>query len=625
MEHFSGNLSPARRLTWGPNRAIRVMIMVGACFASALASGAQASGQKNGASILHRVRWTKDSSSETIKITSHKKIPLANRFDGRHGKLRTAALPAIIAEHSSAPVIEWNEVEGANLEEIVAFLSQNKVPIDREKLADGIVAAPGQPAAPESKNGDGTEDNQDEVRTIISSGPSSNRIDIVFMGDGYTTTEREKFFSDINRLVDDMFLGDTFKSYLPVFNVHVVFRASRESGLPRQRPGNTAYGLYREGDTLRAIFPGDTAALRESCDAAPDCDYPVVIANDPWYGGLGGEFAISTSSQQSGTVVLRHELGHNFGRVGEEYDGGGYFGANHADETSSIGWRHWTSDSVPRVREEPMTARYLGWPWHDFKKGPFEARFKSNGQYAKTAIRFSASGFGSAGSLEVRLDDMQIPFNEPQSHDRTFVDIEVPSGLAPGDHRLVFRAIGDATGPRGQWLSSLTVHEYAGDFHDEPGLVSAFPVFDSTRSVAGYRPTNESCLMRDMTSQHFCQVCQENNWIKFLDRIDLIDHASMRKSGAGVLSAEVTPLELGQFRRLGQGPEGERIEIRWFADRNELTQFRDIARWEVKSPLPASRLEVEVKLLSPEIRSDRFGTTTQRITIDERQDSISGS
>lgn len=31
---------------------------------------------------------------------------------------------------------------------------------------------------------------------------------------------------------------------------------------------------------------------------------------------------ISTKSNRTGTVVLRHEMGHNFIRVGEEYDDG---------------------------------------------------------------------------------------------------------------------------------------------------------------------------------------------------------------------------------------------------------------------------------------------------------------
>lgn len=110
--------------------------------------------------------------------------------------------------------------------------------------------------------------------------------------------------------------------------------------------------------------------------------------------------------------------------------------------------------------------------------------------------------------------------------------------------------------------------------------------------------------------------------MKFLDRIELIDGASLRKSEKGIVSAEVTTLELGQFRRLGEAPAGERVEIRWYADGNEVTEFRDISRWEAKSPVVASRLEVEVKLSTPEIREDRFGLTGQRMTVNQKQDQV---
>ena len=60
---------------------------------------------------------------------------------------------------------------------------------------------------------------------------------------------------------------------------------------------------------------------------------------DDFYGGLGGEFVISTKSKTSGQVVLRHEMGHNFGVVGEEYDGGyAYSGANSVRSPYNIPW-----------------------------------------------------------------------------------------------------------------------------------------------------------------------------------------------------------------------------------------------------------------------------------------------
>ena len=54
---------------------------------------------------------------------------------------------------------------------------------------------------------------------IVNTGPADNRIDVVFMGDGYTAAERELHFADMERLTKDMFEGETFKSYLPLFNI----------------------------------------------------------------------------------------------------------------------------------------------------------------------------------------------------------------------------------------------------------------------------------------------------------------------------------------------------------------------------------------------------------------------
>ena len=443
---------------------------------------------------------------------------------------------------------------------------------------------------------------QDEVRTIINGGPTANRIDLVFMGDGYTESEREKFFSDITRLVNDMFIGKTFTSYLPIFNVHAVFRASSVSGIGHGSSINTAYGLYREGETLRASYPGNGAAIRESCRQAPACDYPVVIANDPYSGGLGGEFAISTSSPTSGTVVLRHELGHNFGLVGEEYDGGGYFGANHSTSFSSPSWKDWATDRGA-IRAEPMVARHLSWPWQKLDRGSFTANMSSNGEYAVTRIRISASGIETPDTLSIKLDDQEIEFDSPNRLDRSFVNIEVPN-LSSGPHKLVFK---ENIADHNNWLSSLTVHEYARDFHGDPEYLGAFPNFAEDLSLDGYRPTDESCLMRNMTHEFFCSVCQENNWGNFFKKITLIDQFSAVRSqsavGTPTINAELKVLSLGQFRTAGSGAPGETLEIQWFGDGQELTEYRGQTKISFEPRVVISSLKVKVSLKTPELRT----------------------
>lgn len=158
-----------------------------------------------------------------------------------------------------------------------------------------------------------------EIRKIVDGGDQENRIDVVFMGDGYTASEKDKFYSDMERLTKEMFEGVTFRSYLPLFNIWAIYVESVDSGIGYDGAKNTPFRLYREKGQLRGIFPGNSQYARQVCrlTGTSGCDYPSIIGNDDFYGGLGGEFVISTKSARTGTVVLRHEMGHNFVDVGE--------------------------------------------------------------------------------------------------------------------------------------------------------------------------------------------------------------------------------------------------------------------------------------------------------------------
>jgi hypothetical protein len=134
----------------------------------------------------------------------------------------------------------------------------------------------------------------------------------VFMGDGYAITERERFVEDMKRLTNDMWSGQTFASTLPFFNIWAIFQPSKESGIGvGGTPKKTSFGLYRDGTELRGVYCSKPFFARWTClkTGSYACDFPSLIGNDDFYGGLGGEFTISTRSPTSGTVVLRHELG----------------------------------------------------------------------------------------------------------------------------------------------------------------------------------------------------------------------------------------------------------------------------------------------------------------------------
>lgn len=159
-----------------------------------------------------------------------------------------------------------------------------------------------------------------EVKALVKQGPDNNRIVLTILGDGYTLGEKEKFFNDAKRITDDLFKVDTFASYLSLFNVYAVFVPSNDSGITDLKRKDTVFDLYRSPrGSKRGIMPGNRSAIEKALKLAPaPADYPIIVANDDFYGGLGGQYAITTRSLTSGSMVLRHELGHNFGNVGEE-------------------------------------------------------------------------------------------------------------------------------------------------------------------------------------------------------------------------------------------------------------------------------------------------------------------
>ncbi|MBQ46206.1 MAG: hypothetical protein CMP10_01695 [Zetaproteobacteria bacterium] len=437
---------------------------------------------------------------------------------------------------------------------------------------------------------------EDEVVTIVDSGPAKNRIDVVFMGDGYTVEEKQKFFSDMQRMVDDIFRDKTFRSYLPLFNIHLVFRASNESGIGKNNIAkDTAYGLYRAGNTLRAIYPSDKRALRNSCSKAPGCDYPVVIANDPYYGGLGGEFAISTSSVTSGTKVLRHELGHNFGRVGEEYDGGGYFGANYSKRLRNLSWKHWTT--AKNVSSEPAKSRYIAWPWYNLIDGEYVAKFKSDGTASRASIRFSVSGMSEDSDLALTLDGSNVIYRGTGTDDRMFHNYRLNTGFSNGEHQLVFEGAMDGDD---HWLSSVHIQEYGDDYHFDPDYIGAFPVFDPKGRVAGYRSNHETCLMRNMDSPVFCSICQENNWLQFFDNVELIDSVKTIYN-QDIVTVTLYTLKIGQL--YDQNNSGS-ITVQWFFNGEEISSFADKFQWTRSLDKAKGSWQVKVQFRSAEIRKD---------------------
>lgn len=222
--------------------------------------------------------------------------------------------------------------------------------------------------------------------TIVDNGPSSNRVDIVFAGDGYQSTELATNYSQhVDALIDYMFSGDLltqpFGRYTKFFNVLQVNIASAESGA--DDPSTNTFrdtaldaSYLWDGVTQRLLsvneFKTDAAIVDALSGTGIDPEIRFVTVNDTQYGGGGGTYAVYAGGNEFALEVAMHELGHSFAGLADEYDYGGstaqYEGSeptepNITTDPSGAKWAHWIGYEQPGIG---TIGTYEGGYYHQF-------------------------------------------------------------------------------------------------------------------------------------------------------------------------------------------------------------------------------------------------------------------
>ncbi|MEE8128657.1 MAG: IgA Peptidase M64 [Vicinamibacterales bacterium] len=163
-----------------------------------------------------------------------------------------------------------------------------------------------------------------DVWPLLESGPPSEKVDLLVIGEGYTAAEVSKFHDDARRLVDALFEEEPFKSRRSDFNVWGLDLPSAESGVSRPRaaqfrrtPLSAEYNIF---DSERYLLTYDNRALRDAASAAP-YEFLEILVNEEQYGG-GGIFNFqATAAADTGFAeyVFVHEFGHHFAGLADEY------------------------------------------------------------------------------------------------------------------------------------------------------------------------------------------------------------------------------------------------------------------------------------------------------------------
>ena len=156
------------------------------------------------------------------------------------------------------------------------------------------------------------------------SGESANKVDLLILGDGYTTAELGKFEADARRLSDHLFSVSPFRERAGDFNVWAMAVPTQQSGISRPSTGiqhdstiNTRYDAF---GSERYILTLDNRALRELAQYAPN-EFIEILVNNQTYGGGGifGQFSTAAASNDWANYVFVHEFGHHFAGLADEY------------------------------------------------------------------------------------------------------------------------------------------------------------------------------------------------------------------------------------------------------------------------------------------------------------------
>lgn len=161
-------------------------------------------------------------------------------------------------------------------------------------------------------------------RYIRRSGEPEHCIDVVFVAEGYTASESDKFYEDCEVATDAILAHEPFASLKERFNFVAVASPSKESGM--SVPGQGVWkhtAVDSHFDTFYSERYLTTLHLKQLHDLLSGIPYEhiVILANTEHYGGGGiyNSYTLTASHHETFRPVVVHEFGHSFGGLADEY------------------------------------------------------------------------------------------------------------------------------------------------------------------------------------------------------------------------------------------------------------------------------------------------------------------
>lgn len=165
---------------------------------------------------------------------------------------------------------------------------------------------------------------ENKVTQIQYKGEPNEKVDLVFIAEGYTASEQDKFVADARKFSETLFQTPPYTTQRENFNIWAVNLISEDSGTDVSGKGiykNTALnsGYYTFG-VDRYLTTQDMKSIRDAVWNVP-CDAVFILVNTDTYGGGGmyNLYAMGTADNEQTQHVFVHEFGHSFAGLADEY------------------------------------------------------------------------------------------------------------------------------------------------------------------------------------------------------------------------------------------------------------------------------------------------------------------
>lgn len=163
-----------------------------------------------------------------------------------------------------------------------------------------------------------------EVVEVHKSGDSSEKLDIVFLPEGYSQDEINLFKEDCKIFSEYIFKYEPFSNYRNKINVWGVLAPSKESGT--DIPGDSVWkstvlnSSFYTFDSERYLMTQDVKSVRDAASNAP-YDQIMILVNTPKYGGgaIYNYYSMTSSKHPAAEKVFIHEFAHGLAGLADEY------------------------------------------------------------------------------------------------------------------------------------------------------------------------------------------------------------------------------------------------------------------------------------------------------------------